>query len=678
MQAAAPPLPPIIAGPIPRRIGPDRIVLWLALSAPLDLRLCIYRAGDGAPLLAADSPAATATQVRVGTHAFVRLIDLQPPAPLPVDELLEYDLRVTTAHGEQGLADLLPDLCYPGHARPTLVIRSRLTDLVHGSCRKPHFDGPDALLRLDDLIAAAPADALARPALLMMSGDQIYCDDVAGPMLAAIHQVIHRLGLYPERLTGATVVDSDALMASDACYYRRQDLLPHTQANRALQDIFFGGASKPIFTTASAHNHLITLAEVVAMYLLVWSPALWPQIHLHPQRPPRSLPAKLAACYAAECPVIEGFRDGLARVRRALAHLPVYMIFDDHDITDDWNLSRGWEQAAYGHPFSRRIIGNALIGYWLFQGWGNDPQRHGELLDAARRCLPAHDAVTDAPPATVEPAQGATPAPTSVPPLATAPGGHPQPQDRLIDRLLDFDHWHYSLPTSPKLVVLDTRTHRWWSESSLTKPSGLMDWEELSELQQTLMHADAVVMVSAAPVLGVKLIENVQRVFTWFGLALLVDAENWMAHPGAANVMLNIFRHRRTPRHFVILSGDVHYSFVYDAVLRFRSHSPRIWQITASGLKNEFPHTLLGWFDRLNLWLYGTRSPLNWLTRRRRLRLRARRPNGNRRRRLYNVSALGRVRLDASGTPVDIRLLTADGGEVDFPAPPRAGRHPLR
>jgi hypothetical protein len=257
-----------------------------------------------------------------------------------------------------------------------------------------------------------------------------------------------------------------------------------------------------------------------------------------------------------------------------------------------------------------------------------------------------------------------------VPPLATEPPGGLEPRDRLIDRLLDFEHWHYSLPTVPKLVVLDTRTHRWWSESSLAKPSGLMDWEGLSELQQTLMHADAVVMVSPAPVLGVKLIENVQRVFTWLGHALLVDAENWMAHPGAANVMLNIFRHRRTPQHFVILSGDVHYSFVYDAVLRFRTNTPRIWQITASGLKNEFPHTLLGWFDRLNLWLYGTRSPLNWLTRRRRLRLRARRPDGNRHRRLYNGSALGRVRLDATGTPVDIRLLTADGGEVLFPPPP--------
>ncbi len=680
LQAATnTPLPPIIAGPIPRRVTPSRLVLWLVLTEPLDLRIALYRAGHQAPLLSADLPAATAHQVRVGVHAFVRLIDLQPARPLPTDEQLEYDLRAVTADGEQGLCELLPHLCYPGQSRPSLVIRSQLRDLVHGSCRKPHFDGPDALLRLDDLIGAAGCDPQSRPALLMMTGDQIYCDDVAGPMLAAILHLIDRLGLYPERLTGSTVADSEELAASPACYYRREQLLPYTRANRALRDLFFGGASKPIFTTSSAHNHLITLAEVVAMYLLVWSPVPWSLIQTDETPPPRPLSPELAARYAAERPVIERFRAGLARVQRALAHLPVYMIFDDHDVTDDWNLTRGWEESAYGHPFSRRIIGNALIGYWLFQGWGNDPEQHADLLQAALRCFPPGGIEQRASVA----APGGTLDAVSVPPLAgeidpveIEPGEAPdqdagqQAQDALIDRLLDFEHWHYSVPTSPKLVVLDTRTHRWWSESSLAKPSGLMDWEELSELQQTLMHEPAVVMVSPAPVLGVKLIENVQRVFTWFGHALLVDAENWMAHPGAANVMLNIFRHRRTPRHFVILSGDVHYSFVYDAELRFRTNSPLIWQITTSGLKNEFPPALLRRFDRLNLWLYGSRSPLNWLTRRRRIRLRARRPNGHHHRRLYNGSALGRVRLDAGGTPVDIRLLTADGGEVEFPEPP--------
>lgn len=125
---------------------------------------------------------------------------------------------------------------------------------------------------------------------------------------------------------------------------------------------------------------------------------------------------------------------------------------------------------------------------------------------------------------------------------------------------------------------------------------------------------------------GVKLIEAIQRVFSWCGYPLLVDAENWMAHRGAANVILNIFRHSRTPGNYVILSGDVHYSFVYEILIRHRSGSPHIWQITSSGIKNEFPRRLLDTFDRLNRWLYSPRSPLNWFTKRRLMKVIPRTP----------------------------------------------------
>src|SRR5690606_39345065 len=108
---------------------------------------------------------------------------------------------------------------------------------------------------------------------------------------------------------------------------------------------------------------------------------------------------------------------------------------------------------------------------------------------------------------------------------------------------------------------------------------------------------------SPTPIFGVKLIEAIQRVFTLLGRPLMVDAENWMAHPGTASVLLNIFGHSGTPEHFVILSGDVHYSFVYDVRLRAHEDHPRIWQITSSGIKSQFPRRLLDWLDRLNRWL---------------------------------------------------------------------------
>jgi hypothetical protein len=70
------------------------------------------------------------------------------------------------------------------------------------------------------------------------------------------------------------------------------------------------------------------------------------------------------------------------------------------------------------------------------------------------------------------------------------------------------------LPSNPPLLVLDTRTRRWRSESNLGKPSGLLDWEALSELQQALIDHRSAVIVSPAPIFGVKLIETVQRVFS--------------------------------------------------------------------------------------------------------------------------------------------------------------------
>ncbi|WP_299176828.1 alkaline phosphatase D family protein [uncultured Neptuniibacter sp.] len=625
-------LPFMIAGPIIRRLQPDALVLWMVTREPLEARLSLYREDQ---LLAEVDCAPYLHSVKVGSSAYIHLLNYRPESSLPENCWLSYDLHCQVEGEEQNLKTLLPHLLYNDEERPGFVLKTQIDQVLHGSCRKPHYPSEDALLRVDEVLAESASELSERPALLMMSGDQIYADDVAGPMLSAIHQTIDLLGLAPELIAGATVPNSAQLYQSAHCYYEREELLPHTKANQALQDRFFGGARKPIFTADTAHNHLITLSEVLAMYFLVWSPQLWNRIHLSIN----DVAEKYADRYLEEQREIEGFAKNLGQVQRALAHIPVYMIFDDHDVTDDWNLTRGWEEAAYSHPFSRSIIGNALIGYWLCQGWGNAPEYFPQ--EWAGMLEHSNDPTQD------------------------------EQRNELIDQVLDFEQWSYSLPTTPKLVVLDTRTKRWWSESSQAKPSGLMDWEALSELQQDLMGEESVLLVSPAPMFGMKLVETVQRIFTYAGHALTVDAENWMAHAGSANVLLNIFRHPKTPQNFVILSGDVHYSFTYDIKIRFRKNSPDIWQITCSGLKNEFPHRLLRLFDRLNRWLYGSRSPLNWFTKRRRMQIRSRIPEGMPDQRVLNSSGVGHVRLNQLGEPVEITVLKAGGGQVAFP--PRKG-----
>ncbi|WP_295482126.1 alkaline phosphatase D family protein [uncultured Pseudomonas sp.] len=622
MVSMNPSLPAVLAGPVLRRLESQRLAIWLVGSRPLSPQFVL----PGLPI----EPLQRCQRVAMGRHAFVHLLEVQFDAPLPEDVELEYDLRLDNG---LGIADWAPHLLYPGRHLPNFVLRRRVDNLLHGSCRKPHHSAPDGLLCADRLLLESLAPQ-QRPALLLMTGDQVYADDVAGPTLKAIHGLVECLGLFDEALDGALVDSGEALYRHPAGYYHRADLLPSHEGNEPLRRRFFRGKRKPIFSSSNADNHLVTLAEVMAMYLLVWSPTPWTLISLVM---PEGLSAEDQQRYQAEQPLIEDFRDGLDHVARVMAHLPCLMIFDDHDITDDWNLSAQWEQTAYGHPFSRRIIGNALIGYLACQGWGNDPTACSPLIQTLQRL-------------TEDTGQRQL--------IASL-------QDSLIDALLRFQSWHYDLPCDPPLRVLDTRTRRWRSERDLKKPSGLLDWEALCELQQTLLDHPSAIIVSPAPIFGVKLIETVQRVFSTLGYPLLVDAENWMAHRGAAQVILNIFRHSRTPGHYVILSGDVHYSFVYEVLIRHRQRSPHLWQVTSSGIKNTFPRKLLDVLDRLNRWLYAPRSPLNGFTQRRAMEVVPRLPSRSKAgERLWNGSGLGQVFFDDEGRPVRVLQLNADASEA--------------
>lgn len=621
-------LPEIIAGPLIRHVDSHQLTFWLVTSNRYQLTFHLF---DQSLSTIVEKQLVEHEQqiIPIGQNAYINLISISLEQPLPDQQLLHYNFTFSHQKATFSLTDVIPDLCYHQQQYPSFVVPKNIKTMLHGSCRKPHFDSGDGLTQIDSLLSTNGFSPDKRPSLVMMSGDQIYADDVAGPMLVAIHQTIKLLGLFDEQWQGAVVNNSAELFASELCYYQRDKLLPFTDANKAVYDKFFAASKKPIFTSVNSKNHLVTLSETLAMYLLSWSPTLWNLIDLSPT----NIQSNNLTLYEQERHVINEFAQNLSSVRRALAHIPSYMIFDDHDITDDWNLTRGWEEAAYGHPFSRRIIGNTLIGYWLCQGWGNAPIKFQSLNNQANEYFNA-DGINH--------------------------------HNKLIDQLYGWQQWHYSLTTTPKIVVLDTRTQRWRSESRASKPSGLMDWEALSELQQELINEPQVILVSPAPIYGVKLIEAIQRVFTFFGHPLMVDAENWMAHSGTANVMLNIFRHIKTPPEFVILSGDVHYSFVYDITHRFRRNSSKIIQITSSGIKNQFPRGLLRWLDKLNRYLYATYSPLNWFTKRRRMKIRVRKPNHTKRAQLYNGSGIGLIELTNNGNIVEASLLLANGDKIQF------------
>jgi len=79
-------------------------------------------------------------------------------------------------------------------------------------------------------------------------------------------------------------------------------------------------------------------------------------------------------------------------IRWLLSTVSSAMIFDDHDVHDDWNTSAAWvEEARRTEWWDEHIVG-ALMSYWVYQHLGNlSPDEHEEL-DLLQEVQQAEDA----------------------------------------------------------------------------------------------------------------------------------------------------------------------------------------------------------------------------------------------------------------------------------------------
>ncbi len=75
-------------------------------------------------------------------------------------------------------------------------------------------------------------------------------------------------------------------------------------------------------------------------------------------------------------------------IRWLFSTVSTAMVFDDHDVHDDWNTSREWVETMRAKPWWEERIAGAFMSYWLYQHLGNlSPREHDgdELLQRARR-----------------------------------------------------------------------------------------------------------------------------------------------------------------------------------------------------------------------------------------------------------------------------------------------------
>jgi hypothetical protein len=83
-----------------------------------------------------------------------------------------------------------------------------------------------------------------------------------------------------------------------------------------------------------------------------------------------SAPAGVVADFEEYCALYrEAWSD--PAVRWLFSVLPTAMIFDDHDIQDDWNISASWRRERTAQPWWDEHIESAYQSYWVYQHLGN-------------------------------------------------------------------------------------------------------------------------------------------------------------------------------------------------------------------------------------------------------------------------------------------------------------------
>ena len=631
--------PLILAGPILRRVDPPRdeapaaVTVWLALREPRRVTLTVSEGSTALLRGEADTR-------RLGEHfhAVAVTADSRLDGDLAPGTVYSYDLSF--GDPSTGASETLEDalggdlgvVTYGSQPKPTFSLpppNPAQLRIVHASCRKPHGEGRDVLPAVDSMIRPTVSAANDRPHQLFLTGDQIYADDVADVLLAYIDQL------------GPALLGRTETFGSGADAKTLADMPPGTRQSVVKDECGF--------STGASGSHLLGLAEYYAMYVLSWSDAAWPAQLATPAelRPDAHATAMkyvnelrpgsfdevrgwveesgtLAAIswelhdagryrdqaeFVRAVDVLEAFTEtrdrvrsfaeDLPAVRRALANVPTYMMFDDHEITDDWYLNAEWCERVVDSKMGGQVLQNGLIAYAVCQGWGNAPDRFGtgtkgdQVLDAATIGGSGPD--LNVARADLDGLLG----------IPTVSGGTlvwpPDPID-----------WHYPVrgtsdgtTTAHEVLVLDTRTRRGFETGDEKAPPEVLRADAFADqLPPTTATPEVTVVVSAVPVWTVPLVDLAQDYLG--GDEAEADKEHWRYQHDARERLLARLA-TRTPEggsesddprrsRIVLLSGDVHHG--YTARVQFWGTRPFgsttddesefvLASLTASAAKNE-------------------------------------------------------------------------------------------
>lgn len=589
-------LPLVIAGPILRCTQSNAVSVWLATKKPCSVVLKVYATKDdlgetvGKVMLQGNKDT-----IKLGQHFHIVVVTARPieNCLLKSGQIYAYDIDFNVDFGSDKIdlnsalkiRDFEYSISYFGHQLPTFALPpDNLNHLriVHGSCRKPHGGGKDAMPFLDNLIQESAEKANQRPHQLFLTGDQIYGDDVADPMLWVTQGVSQLLLGWSEKLPLMEgTVSSDQL----------------TPGNRAAIADQEGGLTA---MSSKAKSHLFSFGEYAVAYLLAWSPVLMPLSFPNGHSLFRS--KKKAKKWDQEVYDINSFIRDLGMVRRALANVPTYTICDDHDISDDWYLNREWCDRVLNKPLGRRILQNGILAYALFQAWGNTPEQFEadtsgqKLLQAASTWLKSKGKDIFA--------KSECDRYLGIPPKDSSTGLPKLQQDKdvlILARDSQSIPWHYTISSSKhEVIVLDTRTWRGYPskpgqavEEQKLKPPMLLCHTAFEQqlqipLEKTRFDIEATIVVLPTNFVALDIIDRIQHWQLSHNKVFSSDVgDSWNFHQEAFAKFLLTLSQRRD--HVILLSGDIHYSCAVRLTHWF--HSPLktsvLVQLTSSAIKNS-------------------------------------------------------------------------------------------
>ncbi|MDU0313257.1 alkaline phosphatase D family protein [Phycicoccus sp. M110.8] len=270
--------------------------------------------------------------------------------------------------------------------------------------------------------------------------------------------------------------------------------------------------------------------------------------------------------------------------RWLLSTLPSAMIFDDHDIRDDWNTSLSWHREINAKPWWHDRIVGGLASYWVYQHLGNlspDDLAGDELW----QLVAGHEGddevdLTEALDAFAE----------------------------RVDRRPETYRWSYSRDLGEsRLVVVDSRAAR------VLEPGhrSILDDDEMAWLDQQLRgDVDHLFVGTSLPFLMAQGIHDLEaineamangawghRVAVWGEkMRRAIDLEHWAAfQEGFQRVMGMVTevaggRRGKRPGTITFLSGDVHNSYVTEITpSSLEPGSSKVVQLVCSPIRNPLP-----------------------------------------------------------------------------------------